>query len=78
MFYKHFFHYSNLDEVVGERLSFRASEFFKDVYDVFPKFARIVYPWDATEFTPNSTGIPSHVMLMSEIEGPRLKFDALG
>ena len=28
----------------------------------------IRYPWDSTKYTPFQTGIPPHVMLLSEIE----------
>ena len=54
-----------------------SSEFFKGNLNEIPKFARIVYPWDATKFIPNSTGIPSHVTLMADMEQLRCKFDSL-
>ena len=37
----------------------------------------ISYPWDAKKFAPKFTEIPPHVILVSEMEGMRHKFDSL-
>ena len=71
------FCYRHLNEVIGERCILVYSAFLKYFPDKFPKCLRIVYPWDATKFTPKFAGIPSHVMLMADMEGLRCKFDAL-
>ena len=35
----------------------------------------ISYPWDATKFAPKFTGIPPHVIMVSDIEVMRRKFE---
>ena len=39
------------------------------------KFALTRYPWTSTTYTPYFTGIPPHVMLMSEIESLKADFE---
>jgi hypothetical protein len=34
----------------------------------------IRYPWDATQYTPNATGVPPHVTLLAEMEQLRREF----
>ena len=63
--------------MIGERCSFRDYEFLKDVTDKLLKLSRIAYPWDATKFNPNITGIPPHVTLMDDMERMRRNSDAL-
>ena len=63
--------------MMGERCSLRSSTFLKCVPDEFLKCVRIAYPWDATKFTPNITGIPPHVTLMDDMERMRRNYDAL-
>ena len=56
---------------------FQGFYIFKDVTDKLLKCAGIAYPWDATQFTPNLTGITPHVTLMDDMEGMSRKSDAL-
>ena len=37
----------------------------------------IRYPWDSTKYTPFQTGIPPHVMLLSEIEAMKNRMSQL-
>ena len=39
------------------------------------KFALTRYPWTSTTYTPYFTGIPPHVILMSEIESLKDNFE---
>ena len=56
---------------------FRASLIFQDIPDEFLKIAQIDYPWNSTIDTPKITGMPPHVLLMTELEELKIKFDAL-
>ena len=38
---------------------------------------RVAYPWDTIEYTPTLTGVPPHVLPMSEMEMLRQNFDDL-
>ena len=51
------------------------SPFFKDITDKIIKCVRIAYTWDTIEYTTTLTGVPPHVLLMSEMEFIRRKFD---
>ena len=64
------FHYTQLDMNVYKNHSLRASPIFIAVRREkhIHQFALTIYPWTSTTYTPYFTGIPLHIMLMSEME----------
>ena len=76
-FYSICYHYNNLVSNIHYECSFHASPFFKDIPGDILKCVRVAYTWDTTEYTPTLTGIPPHVLMMSEMEIIRRKFDNL-
>ena len=68
------FHYDFLDTHLHQEHKMRSSPLFIVAADVeFQKCAVVAFPWNATKYTPFFTGIPPHVMMMTELESLRLK-----
>ena len=60
--------YNHLVVNLHNECSFCASPLLKEIPDNILKYARVAYTWDTTEYTPTLTGVPPHVLLMSEME----------
>jgi len=63
------FHFDFLEEKLPKESKLRASPLYNAVSNFeFRTEAKIAYPWTATEYTPQQSGIPPHSMLLVEIE----------
>ena len=63
------FHFKYLDETIPEGCKLRGSPLFNAAADFeFRSEAKIEYPWSATKYTPQQTGIPPHTILLVELE----------
>ena len=63
------FHFDFLEEKLPKESKLRASPLYNAVSNFeFRSEAKIAYPWTATEYTPQQSGIPPHSMLLVEIE----------
>ena len=71
------FNYTQLDMSIHKNHRLRASPIVIAVRREkhIHKFAFTIYPWTSTTYTPYFTGIPLHIMLMSEIELLKATFD---
>ena len=54
-----------------------ASPIFRDISSDTMWLAQISHPWNSTEETPDLTGIPTHILLISEIEGTKREIEYL-
>ena len=70
------FHYKHLDVHIHKNHQLRASPIFiaSGRAKHLQKFSIKRYPWKSTTYTPYSTGIPPHGMLMLEIESLKAYF----
>ena len=63
------FHYDFLDKTLGKKSKLQASPLYNACANFeFRSEAKIAYPWSATKFTPQQSGIPPHIMLLVEME----------
>ena len=63
------FHFDFLEEILPKESKLRASPLYNAISNFeFRTEAKIAYPWAATEYTPQQSGIPPHSMLLVEIE----------
>ena len=64
------YHYRYLDENLHSRNRLRASPIFVEtgVSTTLRTFAVVKYPWEKTRYTPYPTGIPPHVIILSQFE----------
>ena len=71
------FHYNHLDEKLHKSNRLRASPLFIAAgrEKSLRKHAVINFPWTSTSYTPFATGIPPHVMLMSELQELKASFE---
>ena len=71
------FHYTHLDTHIHKNHRLWASSIFISAGKAkhLHKFALTRYPWTSTTYTPYFTGIPPHVMFMSEIESLKDNFE---
>jgi hypothetical protein len=71
------FHYKHLDENLHGTNRLRASPIFIAAgrEKSLRKFSIINFPWTSTTYTPFATGIPPHVMLMSELQLLKASFE---
>ena len=70
------YHYDVLNEMLPASSKLRGSPIFAEASrHCNQEFAYVKYPWDKTEFTPVFTGIPPHVLLMSEMEQIKEKME---
>ena len=58
--------------LLHEMCPLHAYPIFRDTPSGLIPLARISHPWNSTEETPDFTGIPTHIFIMSEIEGLKL------
>ena len=63
--------------MVCKRCPLRASPIFGDIPSYLMSLAQIAHPWNSTEDTPEFTGIPPNILLMSEIEGLKREIESL-
>ena len=69
------FHYDYLNENLHQSYSLRVSAFSKDIPSEFTELFKISYPWNNTDYTPKTTGVPPHVLLMTDMELLKAKFE---
>ena len=50
------------------------SPFFKDIPSEFTDLSNILYPRNNIDYKPKITGVPSHVLMMAEMEVLKAKF----
>ena len=63
------FHFDFLEEKLPKESKLRASPLYNAISNFeFCTEAKIAYPWTATEYRPQQSGIPPHSMLLIEIE----------
>ena len=55
--------------MLQEKFPLHASPIFRNIPSDIVSLAQISHPWNSTENTPEITGIPPHILLMSEIDG---------
>ena len=68
------FHHNFLDTYLHCEHKLRSSPLFIAASDgAIQKWAVVAFPWNSTSYTPFFTGIPPHVMMMTELESLRLK-----
>ena len=53
--------------MLREKFPLRAYPIFRDITSDIMSLARIDHPWNITEDNPEFTGIPPHILLMSQI-----------
>ena len=63
--------------MLHEECPLRASPIFRDIPSDIMLIAQISHPWNSTEETSEFTGIPSHILLTSEIESLKREIDSL-
>ena len=70
------YHYESLDQKIHTKNGLRSSPIFIAAgrETLLKRFAVVNFPWTATNFTPFGTGIPPHVMLLSEIQCLKASF----
>ena len=58
-----------MDKTLGKKSKLQASPLYNACANFeFRSEAKIAYPWSATKFTPQQSGIPPHTMLLVEME----------
>ena len=63
------FHHDYLENTLTQKNKLRASPLFNACAGFeFHSEAKIEYPWAATDYTPQPSGIPPHTMLLVELE----------
>ena len=63
--------------MLHEKCPWRTSPIFRDIPSDIMLLALIACPWNSTEDTPEFTGIPPHVILVSDIEGLKREIESL-
>eukprot|EP00804_Cyclotella_cryptica_P030556 CCRYP_014841-RA/>CCRYP_014841-RA protein AED:0.29 eAED:0.28 QI:0/0/0/1/1/1/2/0/385 len=71
------YHYNYLKTNLHPNCILRNSLPFKEIPDDFMRFATTAYPWTKTLYTPSFTGIPPHVVQLTELRELKLKIDSL-
>eukprot|EP00957_Ditylum_brightwellii_P190490 14499754-Ditylum_brightwellii.AAC.1 len=70
------YHYDTLDAFLHPANKLRGLPLFVEASSpTVRQYACVKYPWNATSYTPNFTGIPPHIMLMSELEKMKAKLE---
>ena len=62
---------------IHDKCPLRASPIFRDIPSGIISLARIYHHWNSTEDTREFTGIPPHIILVSEIEGLKREIEFL-
>ena len=68
-----FFHHDKLKAMLHKKCPLHASPIFRYIPSYIISFAQISHTCNIMEYNPEFTGIPPHILLMSEING--LKHD---
>ena len=63
------FHHKYLMETMHMRCPLRSAILFRDIPKSIIEVARIAYPWNKSEDTPQMSGVPPHVLALAEMEG---------
>ena len=63
--------------MLHKKCPLHAYPIISDIPSDIMTLARISHPWNSTEDTSEFTGIPSHILLMSNIEVLKLEFESL-
>ena len=71
------FHHEKLKEILHEKCLFRAYPVFRDIPNDIMPLAQISHPWNSTEDTPEFTGNPPHIILMSELDIFKYEIESL-
>ena len=71
------FHCKKLKAMLHEKCPLHASPIFRDISSDIMSLAKISHPWNSTEETPELTGIPTHILLISEIEETKREIEYL-
>ena len=72
------YHYSYLQEHCHPKNRLLNEPVFCQCPQEFQEFAVAKYPWDATLETPKLSGVPPHVMMMSDLRRFETKLDDMG
>ena len=62
------YHHTFLDKNLHPNNPFRNAAIFKDIPKDVRDCSRTAYPWSSTADTPQITGVPPHILIMSELE----------
>ena len=62
------YHYKDLDECLAPTNQLRVAPLFIAAEPEIRQFATVKYHWSKTDDTPIFTGVPPHVLLLSEME----------
>ena len=62
------YHFEFLSETLHAKNRIRQAPLFQQCKDTWIDIAVVKYPWDATVETPKLTGIPPHVVLLTELK----------
>ena len=72
------YHYEDLKETyLHPDSTLRMSSLFKDIPEDITSIAVVKYPWNKTEETPVSTGVPPHVLHMADMHELQLELKSL-
>ena len=71
------FQHEKLKSMLHEKCPLCASKIFIDIPSDIMLLARIAHTWNSTEYTPEFTGIPPHIIIMSYIEGLKHEIKSL-
>ena len=63
------FHHEYLMETLHVRCPLRSAILFRDIPKSIIEVARIAYPWNKSDDTPQLSGVPPHVLALAEMEG---------
>ena len=72
-----FSHHDKLKATLHEKCPLRASPIFRDITSDIMSLAQIDHPWNITEEITEFTGIPLHILLISDIEGLKREIESL-
>ena len=69
------YHYNFLRENICATNKLNASPLYNciDSFE-FLRAARVTFPWDITNYTPHFTGIPPHIIILSDFEKLQIHF----
>ena len=62
------YNFEILQSIIREKCPLIESPIFREIPSDVMTLAQIDYPWNSIEYTPELTGIPPNILLMSQIE----------
>ena len=69
------YHYNFLRENICTTSKLNASPLYNSIESFeYLTAARVVFPWDITSYTPHFTGIPPHIIILSDFEKLQIQF----